>query len=186
MEDLKTTDPDMHSTASEPALCQKATTTSGTCRKRRSDTEIDDLPALKAKALCLIAINYLQTTPPQSRDAHNEFKEYLKEMEIVFTGASVGSLVIKVECHSPQSLEKLWKDYSNGRLEKVVQDCFVTEKILKELNLTMHAEHFLKRMHTEVSNKRVTWSFCKSFLLDCEVKCFLSNIQHHQVRRERS
>ena len=136
MEDLKTTDPDMHSTASEPALCQKATTASGTCRKRRSDTEIDDLPALKAKALCLIAINYLQTTPPQCRDEHNEFKEYLKEMEIVFTGASVGSLVIKVECHSPQSLEKLWKDYSNGCLEKVVQDCFVTEKILKELNLT--------------------------------------------------
>ena len=91
---------------------------------------------LKEKVLCLIALNYLQTTPPQSREERNEFKEYLKEMGIVITGTSVGSLVIKVECHSPQSLEKLWKDYSNGHLEKVVQDCFVTEKILKELNLT--------------------------------------------------
>ena len=91
---------------------------------------------LKEKVLCLIALNYLQTTPPQSREERNEFKEYLKEMGIVITGTSVGSLVIKVECHSPQSLEKLWKDYSNGHLEKMVQDCFVTKKILKELNLT--------------------------------------------------
>ena len=55
MKNLKTSDPDIHSTASEPALHQRATTESGTCRKRRSDTEIDDLPALKEKALCLIA-----------------------------------------------------------------------------------------------------------------------------------
>ena len=104
MKNLKTSDPDMHSTVSEPALHQRATTESGTCRKRRSDTEIDDLPALKEKALCLIAINYLQTTPPQSRDERNEFKEYLKEMGFVITGASMGSLVIRVECDS--SLDK--------------------------------------------------------------------------------
>ena len=46
----------------------------------------------------------------------------------------------------------------------------------------MHAEHFLKRMHPEVSNKRVTWSF---HLFFCK-KCFLSNIQHHHICRERS
>ena len=136
MKNLKTLDPDIHSTASEPALHQRATTESGTCRKRRSDTEIDDLPALKEKALCLIAINYLQTTPPQTRDERNEFKEYLKEMGFVITGASMGSLVIRVECDSPQSLEKLWEDYLCNHLDKMVQDCFVTEKILKELNLT--------------------------------------------------
>ena len=57
-------------------------------------------------------------------------------MGFVITGASVGSLVIRVECDSPQSLEKLWEDYLCNRLDKMVQDCFVTEKILKELNLT--------------------------------------------------
>ena len=49
--------------------------------------------------------------------------------------ANTGSSRI-VKHQSLYFLEKLWKDYSNGRLEKVVQDCFVTEKILKELNLT--------------------------------------------------
>ena len=57
-------------------------------------------------------------------------------MGFVITGASMGSLVIRVECDSPQSLEKLWEDYLCNHLDKMVQDCFVTEKILKELNLT--------------------------------------------------
>ena len=43
--------------------------------------------------------------------------------------------MITVKCDSLKSLEELWKEYSCGRLVKMVQDCFVTEKILKELNL---------------------------------------------------
>ena len=43
-------------------------------------------------------------------------------MGFVITGASMGSLVIRVECDSPQSLEKLWEDYLCNRLDKMVQD----------------------------------------------------------------
>ena len=62
---------------------------------RTMNTEIGDFPALKEEVLCIIATNYLQTTLPWSRDERNEFKEYLKEIGFVLTGASVGSLVIK-------------------------------------------------------------------------------------------
>ena len=43
--------------------------------------------------------------------------------------------MITVKCDSLKSLEELWREYSCGLLGKMVQDCFVTEKILKELNL---------------------------------------------------
>ena len=39
---------------------------SGIKRRRQSDTDLEDLQPLKEKVLCLIAMNYLDTTPPQS------------------------------------------------------------------------------------------------------------------------
>ena len=65
------------------------------------------------------------------------FKEYAKEMRFIITGTSVGSLVITVKCESQLILERLWIDYLSGRLGEVVQNSFVTEKILKKLNLAM-------------------------------------------------
>ena len=139
MEKMKLADHDAYSTASvsaaEPAGYQKASTASGTKRKRRSDTDLEDLQPLKEKVLCLIAMNYLDTTPPQSMDEHNKFQEYLQKMKVLITGVSVGSLVITVKCKSLVSLEELWEDYSRDLLDEMVQDCFVTKKILKELNL---------------------------------------------------
>ena len=121
--------------ALEPAGYQKASTASGTKRKRQSDTDLEDLQPLEKRVLCLVAINYLNTTPPQSMDERNEFLEFLEKTRTCITGVFVGSLVITVKCDSLKSLEELWKEYSCGRLVKMVQDCFVTEKILKELNL---------------------------------------------------
>ena len=139
MEHMKLRDHNAYSTASvsalEPAGYQKASTASGTKRKRQSDTDLEDLQPLEKRVLCLVAINYLNTTPPQSMDERNEFLEFLEKTRTCITGVFVGSLVITVKCDSLKSLEELWKEYSCGRLGKMVQDCFVTEKILKELNL---------------------------------------------------
>ena len=132
---------DGYSTASASASAldlagyQRASTASGVKRKRQSDTDLEDLQPLEKKVLCLIAMNYLDTTPLQSRDERSEFQKYLQEMKVLITGVSVGSLVITVKCNSLKSLEKLWQDYLCGLLDKMVGDCFVTEKILKELNL---------------------------------------------------
>ena len=139
MEHTKPTDHDTYITASvsavEPAGYQKASTALGTKRKRQSDADLEDLQPLKKKVLCLIAMNYLCTTPAQSRDERNKFKEYLQEMKVHILNVSVNSLVVTVKCDSLSSLEELWEDYSCGLLDKMVRDCFVTKKVLKELNL---------------------------------------------------
>ena len=90
---------------------------------------------LQSGVLSSIAMNYFQTTPPRSSEEYNSFEEYLKKMSLIITGVAEGSLVITVKCESLIILEELWTDYSSGHLGEVVQNCFVTEKILKELNL---------------------------------------------------
>ena len=162
MDHVKCVDHDAHSAASvsalEPTGYQQASTASGRKRKRQSDTDLEDPQALKGKTLRLIAVNYLATTPLQSMDEHTKFLEYLQKMNVLLAGSSVGSLVITVKCDSLKSLEGLWEDYSCGLLEKMVQDCFVTDKILRELNL---AELKLKTtMDIEEYNA------CKLFFLE--------------------
>ena len=87
------------------------------------------------EVLCRVAQNYLVHSPPRTREERLEFIEHLREVGTLITGVKLRSLVITVKCDSLKSLEELWKMYSCGHLGKMVQDCFVTEKILKELNL---------------------------------------------------
>ena len=118
------TDHDAYSRASvsalEPAGYQKASTASGAKRKRESDIDLEDLELLQKRTLSLIAINYINTTPPQSRDERNEFEEYLDKMKVRILDVSVKSLVITVKCESLKSLEELWEDYLCGLLDKIV------------------------------------------------------------------
>ena len=100
-----------------------------------SDPQTEDLKALKEKTFLSIITNSFYSTKPQSIEEWNWFKEFAKEMKATIIGVSEGSLVITVRCESLMILEELWTDYSSGRLGEVVQNCFVTEKILKELNL---------------------------------------------------
>ena len=97
--------------------------------------QTEDLNARKEETFLSIIINYFQATKPQSIEEFDRFKEYAKEMRFIITGVSEGSLVITVKCESLMILEELWTDYTSGHLGEVVQSCFVTEKILKELNL---------------------------------------------------
>ena len=94
-----------------------------------------DLQSLKQEMFLSIVRDYFQATPPQSIEEIERFMEYVKQMRIIITGVSEGSLLITVRCESRMILEELWTDYSSGHLGEVVQNCFVTEKILKELNL---------------------------------------------------
>ena len=192
MEHVELAELDGYSTASASALelagYQRASTASGVKRKRQSDTDLEDLQPLEKKVLCLIAMNYLDTTPPQSRDERSEFQKYLQEMKVLITGVSVGSLVITVKCNSLKSLEKLWQDYLCGLLDKMVGDCFVTEKILKELNL---AELKLKTTMDIEEYNACKLSFLKKDALRGQLKerkrpglsekCFemIKNTMHH-------
>ena len=82
-------------------------------------SQTEDLQALKDRILLSIARNYLQTTPPRFPEEHNKFKEYMKEMKLILSGFSRGSLVITVKCESLMILEELWTNYLSGHLGDV-------------------------------------------------------------------
>ena len=110
----------------------------------------------EGEVLRLIAARYLQATQQSCKDDMDSFKEYMKEMQLIMKGVSIGSLLITVKCDSLQILERLWADYWCGNLGEVVQRCFVTEEILTELNL---AE---LKLETTISEEE--YKACKMFL----------------------
>ena len=114
---------------------QSAAATSSPTEGSVSHSGTEDLQALKTRVLCSIADNYLRETRPQSDEEHNRFLEFLRGMNVIIRGYSVGSLLITVKCESLQILEELWTYYSSGHLGEIVQNCFATEKILEEMNL---------------------------------------------------
>ena len=141
VDDLKPEEQNMQTgmLAIESARCQGVqqprTSATLTASGSVSYSQKEDLNALEKKIFLSIVQNYLQTTPPQSPEEHSKFMEYTQKMRLIITGVAVGSLVITMKCESRMILEELWTDYSSGHLGEVVQNCFVTEKILKELNL---------------------------------------------------
>ena len=120
-----------------------------------SDPQTEDLKALKEKTFLSIITNSFYSTKPQSIEEWNWFKEFAKEMKVTIIGVSEGSLVITVRCESLMILEELWTDYSSGRLDEVVQNCFVTEKILKELNLA--------ELRLKTTMDKEEYNACKTF-----------------------
>ena len=141
VDDLKPEEQNMQTgmLATESVRCQEVqqpgVSATSAAYESVSYPQTEDLQALRDRILLSIAGNFLQTTPPRFPEEHNEFMQYMKEMKLIFSGFSRGSLVITVKCESLMILEDLWTDYLSGRLGEVVQNCFVTEKILKELNL---------------------------------------------------
>ena len=111
----------------------------------------------KEEVLCVIAANFMQTTPPKNRDEHYDFLTYLKDIGATITGAGTGSLLITVKCDSLQILERLWEDYLSGHLGEVIQRSFVTEEILTEFSL---AELKLKTTISEEEYKA-----CKAYFV---------------------
>ena len=102
-----------------------------------------------------IADNFLRNTPPNSRDEHDYFRNYLRDVGAILAGVSTGSLLITVKCNSLQILERLWGDYLSGHLGEVIQRSFVTEEILTEFSL---AELNLKTTISEEEYKA-----CKAY-----------------------
>ena len=141
VDDLKPEEQNMQTgmLATESARCQgvqqpRASATSAASGSV-SYPQTEDFKASKERDFQLIFRDCYHSTKPQSIEEWNWFREHLKEMKVLIVGATDGSLVITVRCESLMILEEFWTDYSSGHLGEVVQNCFVTEKILKELNL---------------------------------------------------
>ena len=174
VDDLKPEEQNMQTgmLATESVRCQEVQQPRASATSAASGSvsysQKEDLNALEKKIFLSIVQNYLQTTPPQSPEEHSRFMEYTQKMRLIITGVAVGSLVITVKCESLMILEELWTDYSSGHLGEVVQNCFVTDKILKELNLaelrlktTMDIEEYNAcKMFFEKDALRGWWKEC--------------------------
>ena len=99
-----------------------------------SHPQTEDVRIRQQHIFLSIIEDFLQSTKRKSIEDFQFLREYAKEMKLIITDFSLGCLVITVKCESLMILEELWKDYLSGHLGKVVQNCFVTEMILKELN----------------------------------------------------
>ena len=62
--------------------------------------------SLAQRVLCSIALNYLKTIPPQSREEHKIFKEDLRDIKVIIKDVCEGSLVITFILN----LSKAWRN----------------------------------------------------------------------------
>ena len=54
---------------------------------------------------------------------------------LLFKDATVGSLIIVLNCQMIESLDHLWNDFLSGHLDKVAERYLVTDEMKKRLNL---------------------------------------------------
>ena len=174
MDDLKPEEQNIQTgmLATESVRCQevqqpRASATS-TASGSVSYSQKEHLNALEKEIFLSIVQNYLKTTPPQSPEEHSRFMEYTQKMKLIITDVAEGSLVITVKCKSLMILEELWTDFLSGHLSEVVQNCFVTEKIMKELNL---AE---LRLKTTINKEE--YNACKMFFENDALRGWLKEL----------
>ena len=119
--------------------------------------------------LNLIASMYLTNLNPSTPEDFNGFKRYMKEVrDVLLVGCKPGSLIITAECGSLKILEELWQDYCTGNLGRVVQECLVTEDILKELGLSEI------QLITTIDEKE--YKDCQKYLAGCRYELYDTSI----------
>ena len=126
-----------------------------------------DIPS--QQILNLIASKYLNNLNPSTPEDFNGFIRYMKEArEVLLVDYKLGSLIITVECGSLKILEELWQDYCTGNLGRVVQECLVTEDILKELGLSEI------KLITTIDEK--DYKDCQKYLAGCRYELYDTSI----------
>ena len=126
-----------------------------------------DIPS--QQILNLIASKYLNSLNPSTPEEFNGFIRYMKEVrEVILVDSKLGSLIITVECGSLKILEELWQDYCTGNLGRVVQECLVTEDILKELGLSEI------KLITTIDEK--DYKDCQKYLAGCRYELYDTSI----------
>ena len=126
-----------------------------------------DIPS--QQILNLIALKYLNNLNPSTPEDFNVFVRYMKKVrKVILVGCKPGSLIITVECGSLKILEELWQDYCTGNLGRVVQECLVTEDILKELGLSEI------KLITTIDEK--DYKDCQKYLAGCRYELYDTSI----------
>ena len=116
-----------------------------------------------------VASNYLNNQNLSTPEDRSDFIRYLKEVrEVLVLNFQSGSLIITVECVSLKILEDLWQDYCTGNLGRVVQECLVTEDILKELGLSEI------KLITTIDEK--DYKDCQKYLAGCRYELYDTSV----------
>ena len=117
----------------------------------------------------LVASKYLNNRNLSTPEDRSGFIRYLKEVrEVLVLDCQSGSLIITVECVSLKILEDLWQDYCTGNLGRVVQECLVTEDILKELGLSEI------KLITTIDEK--DYKDCQKYLAGCRYELYDTSV----------
>ena len=117
----------------------------------------------------LVASKYLNNRNLSTPEDRRGFIRYLKEVrEVLVLDCQSGSLIITVECVSLKILEDLWQDYCTGNLGRVVQECLVTEDILKELGLSEI------KLITIIDEK--DYKDCQKYLAGCRYELYDTSV----------
>ena len=82
----------------------------------------------------------------------------MKAYNLALESVEVGSLIIKVQCPTLESLESLWNDYCCGHLNEVAERFLVTDEIRNKLNLETI------RLKTTITEEN--YLFCKKTLVE--------------------
>ena len=116
-----------------------------------------------------VASKYLNNRNLSTPEDRSDFIRYLKEVrEVLVLDCQSGSLIITVECVSLKILEDLWQDYCTGNLGRVVQECLVTEDILKELGLSEI------KLITTIDEK--DYKDCQKYLAGCRYELYDTSV----------
>ena len=116
-----------------------------------------------------VASKYLNNRNLSTPEDRSDFIRYLKEVrEVLVLDCQSGSLIITVACVSLKILEDLWQDYCTGNLGRVVQECLVTEDILKELGLSEI------KLITTIDEK--DYKDCQKYLAGCRYELYDTSV----------
>lgn len=95
--------------------------------------------------LRLIASNYLEAGARETDS--DDFLEYMRQMRLLITGITTGSVIITVICTSLEILELLWEDCNTGHMDEVAQKLLITKDVIREfgdvkITVTMLEEEY--------------------------------------------
>ena len=65
-----------------------------------------------------------------------DFSSYLLEtLQVLVERVEPSSIKITVNCRTQEILDRLWNDYQTGHLNKVAEECLITDKVKEELDM---------------------------------------------------
>ena len=127
-----------------------------------SDEQKEKINEILTRQIQVYMKHHKLSTP----DGVGVFIEYvMKAYNLALESVEVGSLIIKVQCPTLESLESLWNDYCSGHLNEVAERFLVTNEIKKKLNLET------VRLKTTIEEEN--YLTCKKALMEKSRKFFL-------------